>query len=747
MPVMDGFKLCKEVKGKDELKNIPFIFYTATYKDERDERLALMLGADKYILKPAEPEELINIIQGVIRDVEEGKFEPKKPALDEEEEVFKLYCERLVNKLEKKMLDLEKEITVRNQAEKRIEHLSFVLRAIRSVNQLIVKERDRDRLIQDACRNFIKNRGFYSAWIALVDESRRLVTAAEAGLGKAFQPLLKNLKQGNQPICVRRVLAKPGILTIKDPASTCGDCPLANIYKERGVFSSRLEHDGKIYGILTVSFPLDYFSGKEERSLFEEVVGDIAYALRHIEMEEERKRAEESLQKSEEKYRTLTDNVNVGVYRNILGPKGKFIEINPAIVKMFGYKSKKELLSINVADLYQNPEGRRKFNAKILQDGFVKNEELQLKKKDGTPIIGSVSAVVIKDNKGKVKYYDGVIEDVTERKLAEEALRIERDNLTRILESMEDGVYIVNQQYDIEYVNSLLMKEFGQPRKKKCYEYFHDRKEVCPWCQNKDVFAGKTVRWEWHSFKNQKTYDLIDTPIKKPDGSISKLEIFRDITERKKAEEQIKASLKEKEVLLQEVHHRVKNNMQLISSLFSLQSRHIKDKQAFEIFKSSQNRVRSMAIIHERFYQSKDFARVDFAEYVQSLTSHLLSSYGINPDVIKLNINIKDAFLDLNTAIPCGLIINELLSNSLKHAFPDDKKGEINIAMRSLKGNEIELIVTDNGVGLPKGIDFIGTKTLGLHLVRILAKDQLHGDIKLDRAKGTSFSIRFRRKP
>jgi PAS domain S-box-containing protein len=573
------------------------------------------------------------------------------------------------------------------------------------------------------------------------------VTAAEAGVGKAFQPLLKNLKQGNLPNCMQRVLAKPGILAIKDPASTCSDCPLANIHKERGVFSSRLEHDGKIYGILTISFPLDYFSGKEERSLFKEIVGDIAYALRHIEMEEERKRAEESLRKSEEKYRTLTDNVNVGVYRNILGPKGKFIEINPAIVKMFGYKSKKELLSINVADLYQNPEGRRKFNAKILQDGFVKNEELQLKKKDGTPIIGSVSAVVIKDNKGKVKYYDGVIEDVTERKRAEEALRIERDNLTRILESMEDGVYIVNQQYDIEYVNSLLMKEFGHPRKKKCYEYFHDRKEVCPWCQNKDVFAGKTVRWEWHSFKKQKTYDLIDTPIKKPDGSISKLEIFRDITERKKAEEQIKASLKEKEVLLQEVHHRVKNNMQLISSLFSLQSRHIKDKQAFEIFKSSQNRVRSMAIIHERFYQSKDFARVDFAEYVQSLTGHLLSSYRIKPDVIKLYINIKDAFLDLNTAIPCGLIINELLSNSLKHAFPDDKKGEINIAMRSLKGNEIELIVTDNGVGLPKGIDFIGTKTLGLHLVRILAKDQLHGDIKLDRAKGTSFSIRFRRKP
>jgi len=117
MPVMDGFKLCKEVKGKDELKNIPFIFYTATYKDEKDEKFALKLGADKYIMKPAEPEKLIKIIQGVIGDVEKGKFEPKEPALAEEKEVLKLYSERLVNKLEKKMLDLEKEITVRTQAE------------------------------------------------------------------------------------------------------------------------------------------------------------------------------------------------------------------------------------------------------------------------------------------------------------------------------------------------------------------------------------------------------------------------------------------------------------------------------------------------------------------------------------------------------------------------------------------------------------------------------------------------------
>jgi two-component sensor histidine kinase len=151
-----------------------------------------------------------------------------------------------------------------------------------------------------------------------------------------------------------------------------------------------------------------------------------------------------------------------------------------------------------------------------------------------------------------------------------------------------------------------------------------------------------------------------------------------------------------------------------------------------------------MALIHERLYQSKDLSRINFAEYARSLTGHLFSSYGIDPRNIKYQVNIKDVLLDLNTAIPCGLIINELVSNALKHAFPDGKKGEIKIAMHPLNKNEIELIVSDNGSGLPDGLDFRSPKSLGLHLVTILAEDQLKGKIKLDKRKGTSFQIKLR---
>lgn len=219
---------------------------------------------------------------------------------------------------------------------------------------------------------------------------------------------------------------------------------------------------------------------------------------------------------------------------------------------------------------------------------------------------------------------------------------------------------------------------------------------------------------------------------------------IRYAIERKWTEEKIKASLREKNVLLREIHHRVKNNMQVISSLLNLQSRHTGDEKALDLLRGIQNRVKSMTLIHERLYQSEDIAKVSFVEHVQTLTSHLFSSYGIDPGNVKLNINIKDVLLDINTAIPCSLIINEIVSNSLKHAFPDGRKGEIKVAMHPLNKKEIGLVVNDNGVGLPKGMDFRKTESLGLHLVRLLAEDQLHGDIKLDRTKGTNFNIRLK---
>jgi two-component sensor histidine kinase len=215
-----------------------------------------------------------------------------------------------------------------------------------------------------------------------------------------------------------------------------------------------------------------------------------------------------------------------------------------------------------------------------------------------------------------------------------------------------------------------------------------------------------------------------------------------EIAERKRAEEQIKASLGEKEVLLKEIHHRVKNNLQVVSSMLQLQSRNIKDKETVEMFQESRNRVRSMALVHERLYQSRDLAMVDFAKYIQSLTSYLCRSYGVNTNVIQLKTNLHDVFLGVDTAIPCGLILNELVSNSLKHAFPEGREGEIRIELRSDGNDKFTLMVSDNGIGLLEDLDFRNTESLGLQLVNTLV-NQLEGTIELDRRGGTTFKITF----
>ena len=224
-------------------------------------------------------------------------------------------------------------------------------------------------------------------------------------------------------------------------------------------------------------------------------------------------------------------------------------------------------------------------------------------------------------------------------------------------------------------------------------------------------------------------------------GNIFTTSIIRDITERKKTENKLQKSLNEKEMLLKEIHHRVKNNLMIISSLLNLQSRYIKDEESKNIFKESQNRARSMALIHERLYRSTDLKRIEFGDYIRTLTNELYHTYVFDPTLIKLNIDVDDLMLDINTSIPLGLIVNELVTNCLKHAFPKGKSGEINIKFHSQNDKYI-LEVKDNGIGFPEDIDYTNTESLGLRLVTSLT-EQIEGKIEFNNISGTSFKIIF----
>jgi PAS domain S-box-containing protein len=217
--------------------------------------------------------------------------------------------------------------------------------------------------------------------------------------------------------------------------------------------------------------------------------------------------------------------------------------------------------------------------------------------------------------------------------------------------------------------------------------------------------------------------------------------IGNNIVEIKEAKDKIKASLDEKELLLRELHHRVKNNLQIILSLINLQSNGIKDQQDLEIFRESQSRVKSLAIIHEKLYQSADFASINFKEYIQSLVSYLLSYYSTTNIIVDIDVE-KDIILNMDTAVPCGLIINELVTNSIKFAFPGEKTGKIYIQLRYEDGSLI-LIIGDNGIGLPDDIDFENSQKLGLQLVKTLT-DQLEGNLQYNGENGTEFRIKFK---
>jgi two-component sensor histidine kinase len=249
-------------------------------------------------------------------------------------------------------------------------------------------------------------------------------------------------------------------------------------------------------------------------------------------------------------------------------------------------------------------------------------------------------------------------------------------------------------------------------------------------------------KFEDSAGSNSKWMQIIKVPLNYKDNEKQVLCILTDITSRKIAEENIKTSLRQKELLLQEIHHRVKNNLQIVVSLLKLQSRYVYDKRDLEIFNKSRARVETMSLIHEKLYKSADLANISMRDYLRDLTAQLLKAYEVDSSHVILTVDSEDVNAGIDTAIPCGLIVNELVSNSLKHAFRINQVGRIEINVKK-ENSSIILCFNDNGVGLPAGFDLETSESLGLQLVTTLVK-QLDGTINIDSSrKGTSIVVMF----
>jgi PAS domain S-box-containing protein len=339
--------------------------------------------------------------------------------------------------------------------------------------------------------------------------------------------------------------------------------------------------------------------------------------------------------------------------------------------------------------------------------------------------------------------------DIAELKRTEAALMESEERYRTAIESSNDGVTIA--QGDIRvYANQKYLEIFGYDRLDEVIgqpilPVIHpdDRDRLTENDRRREKGEPAPSRYEFKGVRRDGRVIYIEASVARITyrGKPATLNYLRDITERREAEEQIKMSLKEKEVLLKEVHHRVKNNLQVVSSLLFLQSQTVKDEETRRILEESRNRVKSMAFIHKQLYQSTNVAQIDFSPYVRNLTRNLLESYKTNGNGVALDVRVEDVFLSLDIAIPCGLIINELVSNALKHAFLNGSKGQISVDLHRV-GEKNVLIVSDNGVGLPGEIDVLNTETLGLQLVSALVM-QIDGRLELVRDKGTEFKISF----
>ncbi len=437
---------------------------------------------------------------------------------------------------------------------------------------------------------------------------------------------------------------------------------------------------------------------------------------------------------------------------------GKINRLNPAAIKEFQLENEKEYLDESFGIFMKNESFASSILNRLAENKSFSGE-VEMQRKDGSKFISFISISNLISTENQSLGIMGISRDISDLKKNENEIKKQASKLNAIIESSSHYFFTLDRDYQIKSFNSLF-KEDIEERYNHSIEIgdnFFDlfkveqdgmsKQEIRDFWEAhiKDCFNGKRTRFENQrkDINNKVFYrEVYINPVYNKDGSIGEIScIAHDTTNQRLAEKELQNSLEEKNVLLKEVHHRVKNNMQVISSILNLQSYYVKDEETISMLRESQSRIRAMAAIHERLYSTENFSDIKFSSYIKNLAEEIINTYELVNKSIDLSCELEEVFLFLDLAIPCGLIINELISNSLKYGFIGRKKGLIEVSLKS-KNDIVYLRVGDNGVGMPKDLDYRKSKSLGLQLVDTLI-GQIEGTIELEEGLGTYYNITF----
>jgi PAS domain S-box-containing protein len=503
----------------------------------------------------------------------------------------------------------------------------------------------------------------------------------------------------------------------------------------RNYETRRIRSDGKEIIISLTSSPIKDHKGQ--------IIG-VSSISRDI---TNQKRAENALKESEAQLRLLTNNMADVICR--ANKDSKYIYVSPSVRQVYGFKPS-DLLGKSMFEfihpddissvMYCMESSMEKCKSQNVEYRFqTAGGKYKWVETSGTPIF---------NEKNEIDGFVCTSRDIDDRKKAEEALIESEEKYRSLIEGANDPISLIDLSGNYIMSNTagavamgLNPEEMGGKNVRDLFPKNADKMlevihQVVTTGQGVDVDMplDDTGILIWYSTSIQ--------PLKRADGTIRGVQVIaRDITHIKDTEQKLKKALDDKEMLMKEIYHRVKNNLMVISSLLNLQSRYIKDQEAKGLFMESQDRARSMALIHERLYQSTDLKHIDFGDYLHNMARDLFNTYAGASGNVELDMEIDEVMLDINTSIPLGLIVNEIISNSLKHAFPHNMKGKISIKLYKDE-NEYNLKIKDNGIGIPEDVDLERTDSLGMQLINNLT-EQINADLCIRRSPGTCFRIKF----